>query len=72
MEDRKQSSEEGRYTVSTKQGLIDQDVVAKYKEAHYQALKQPIPKDPPIINSMATNQTQEYFAIATEQGFEIL
>ena len=71
MEDRNTSSGDGRYIVTTKQGFVDTEIVDKYKEAHYKALPDP-PSQSPMINSMAPNQTQEYFAIATQHGFEIL
>lgn len=69
---------EQRYIVPTKQGLIDQDLVEQYKTAHTEAMKQqnPLGQDDkqsvPQVNAISSNQSQEYFAIATEVGFEIL
>ena len=65
----------------TKQGIVDQEVVEKYREAHLEALKEQnaamgIKNDaidtPSTVNCVSSNQTQEYFAIATQNGFEIL
>lgn len=70
---------EQRYIVPTKQGLIDQDLVDQYTKAHQQAIKDQNPAEgegekPPVpqVNAISSNQSQEYFAIATENGFEIL
>jgi Flp pilus assembly CpaF family ATPase len=48
------------------------------KKILLQAVKGKVPKhdipkaDGPKINHVSVNQTQEYFAIATEKGFEIV
>lgn len=68
--------EEKRYMVPTKNGVIDQDAVEKFRQAHFNSLKTNQPGTADIqesnVFSVSSNQTQEYFAIATEKGFEIL
>ena len=63
-----------RYMVQTKAGIIDDEKVAQYRESHAEAMKENNASvDPPAgVNGISYNQTQEYFAIATETGFEIL
>jgi hypothetical protein len=62
--------------VPTKNGVIDQDAVEKFRQAHIHSLKTNQPGTADIqdstVFSVSSNQTQEYFAIATEKGFEIL
>lgn len=65
--------------VPTKQGIIDYEIVEKYKEEHQKAIKDGglnvaggDTETSTAVNSISSNQTQEYFAIATNQGFEIL
>lgn len=68
--------EEKRYMVPTKNGVIDQDAVEKFRQAHFQALKANSfgtdETQESNVFAISSNQTQEYFAIATEKGFEIL
>jgi hypothetical protein len=56
--------------------LIDQDEVERFRQAHIQALKNNSPEiaisQESNVFAVSSNQTQEYFAIATEKGFEIL
>lgn len=69
------ATNEERYTVKTKDGTVDQDAVNKYKEAHteaQQAQNSGVPEVQSQVNGISSNQTQEYFAIATSTGFEIL
>ena len=70
------TNDEQRYIVQTKQGIIDQELVDKYRDAHYEAIKEQgtieTPDQVSGVNAITANQTQEYFAIATESGFEIL
>ncbi len=75
------SPEQNKFTIATKQGIIDQDAVEEYRSAHYTAVRNKglngdkpgeSLENQPIINSISSNQSQEYFAIATESGFEIL
>ena len=63
-----------RYIVQTKSGIIDEEKVQKFRESHTEAMKEnnANPETPAIVNGISHNQTQEYFAIATETGFEIL
>ena len=63
-----------RYIVQTKNGIIDEEKVQKFRESHTEAMKEnnANPDPPAIVNGISHNQTQEYFAIATETGFEIL
>jgi len=65
--------------VPTKQGIIDTEIVDKYREAHQEAVKEQgfnvaggEQDQQATVNSISSNQTQEYFAIATSSGFEIL
>jgi hypothetical protein len=56
--------------------LIDQEEVERFRQAHFQALKNNSPEiaisQESNVFAVSSNQTQEYFAIATEKGFEIL
>lgn len=50
-------------------------MVNKYREAHVEAQNETIgapEAGQPEVNGISSNQTQEYFAIATGTGFEIL
>lgn len=68
--------EEKRYMVPTKNGVIDQDAVDKFKQAHIESLKNSnngnFENSDSNVFFISSNQTQEYFAIATMKGFEIL
>ena len=73
------ANEENRYMITTTQGVIDQTAVDRYREAHVEALAvqnqakgEVNGQEQPTVNCVSSNQTQEYFAIATENGFEIL
>lgn len=63
-----------RYIVQTKNGIIDEEKVQQYRESHTEAMKESNAnaETPAGVNGISHNQTQEYFAIATETGFEIL
>lgn len=51
--------------VATSKGLVD--------IAQVQAIAQrTIPSDAPLVKMISSNQSQEYFAVATTQGFEII
>ena len=74
----KQKQEIDRLFVVTEKGMIKQDVVSAHKQVHLEQIKEQsgLLADPdelqPRVNQISTNQTQEYFAIATSSGFEIL
>jgi hypothetical protein len=51
--------------LKTKDGMVDMDAVQKI--AHKQ-----IASDAPLVKMISSNQSQEYFAVATTQGFEII
>ena len=80
MEGEKQKSKEelDQLVVPTEKGLVKQDLVNVQKAIHMQQVKDNsgLLTDPdelqPRVNLISTNQTQEYFAIATSKGFEIL
>mgnify|MGYP006128260641 CR=1 FL=1 len=58
----------------TKNGVVDEEKVQQFRESHTEAMKEnnSSPDAPAGVNGISHNQTQEYFAIATETGFEIL
>jgi hypothetical protein len=63
-----------RYIIQTKNGVVDDEKVEQYRASHTEALKENNASvdSPAAVNGISHNQTQEYFAIATETGFEIL
>ena len=54
-----------KQVIETEKGLVNHEAVAAIKLAN-------IPPDAPPIKSISSNQSQEYFAVATQQGFEII
>ena len=42
------------------------------KEAVRQIMQANIPPDAPAVKMISSNQSQEYFAVATQTGFEII
>ena len=51
--------------MKTKKGLVPSEIVT-------QIVKSSIAADSPQIRAVSSNQSQDYFAIATNQGFEII
>lgn len=68
--------DEQKYIVPTKDGVIDDEVVRRFRGERLEELKdrsgdrgtEPLPQ----INSITANQTQDYFVIATDVGFELI
>lgn len=61
--------------VTTTKGCIDADMVEQFKNLHDKTQQEQNgdqPEQEIKVNSISSNQSQEYFAIATEVGFEIL
>ncbi len=59
------SSTSARQVMDTEQGLVNKDAVQAMRQAH-------ISPDAPLIKNISSNQSQEYFAVATQTGFEII
>lgn len=51
--------------IQTEKGLVN-------KEAVRAVMQENIPPDAPAIKMISSNQSQEYFAVATQVGFEII
>ena len=80
--------QDSNYIIQTKSGLIDQQDVEKFRIAHAETQNEinrqkeeqkllsgaANEEDPynATVNAITANQTQEYFAIATDKGFEII
>lgn len=62
-----ESSTSGRVFVKTEKGVLDKQEISKLKQIHNTELEKA-----PVINSIVVNQSQEYFAVATDTGFEII
>jgi hypothetical protein len=74
MEGDKTKQEQDRLIINTEKGIIPTATVTNLKQIHQQTLaEQGVEVPTPVkINNISANQTQEYFAIATASGFEIL
>ena len=59
------SQTSAREVIQTDQGLISKDRVRAMQQQH-------LAPDAPTIKNISTNQSQEYFALATQTGFEII
>ena len=59
------SQTSAREVIETENGLVNKDVVRRI-------MQQNIPPDAPAVKMISSNQTQEYFAVATQTGFEII
>ena len=51
--------------IATENGLVNKEKVRQIMEAN-------IAPDAPAVRSISSNQSQEYFAVATQTGFEII
>jgi hypothetical protein len=51
--------------LKTKDGMVDMTEVQKIGQKQ-------IASDAPLVKMISSNQSQEYFAVATTQGFEII
>lgn len=54
-----------RQVIQTENGLVNKEAVKEIMRAN-------IPPDAPAVKMISTNQSQEYFAVATQTGFEII
>ena len=54
-----------REIIQTESGLVSKDRVQQLQQQH-------LAPDAPTIKNISTNQSQEYFALATNTGFEII
>ena len=54
-----------REVVQTTKGLVPKEAVRTIMQAN-------IPPDAPAVKMISSNQSQEYFAVATQTGFEII
>ncbi len=51
--------------IATENGLVNKEKVREIMDAN-------IAPDAPAVRSISSNQSQEYFAVATQTGFEII
>jgi hypothetical protein len=54
-----------RKVIRTENGLVNKDAVRSIMNDN-------IPPDAPAVKMISSNQSQEYFAVATQTGFEII
>ena len=54
-----------RQVLPTEKGLVNKEAVRQIMQANIAA-------DAPTVKMISTNQSQEYFAIGTQTGFEII
>lgn len=54
-----------RKVIQTEKGLVNKEAVREVMQAN-------IPPDAPAVKMISANQSQEYFAVATQTGFEII
>jgi hypothetical protein len=59
------STTSSKIILKTEKGMVNKEAVKKLTLAT-------IPQSAPKVNRITTNQSQEFFAVATSQGFEII